>query len=69
VVEELLVAPVHAHRPVRLRHHALDEVGARQVQAVTGDRLALVLEEGRVVAEGAPAALRTRPELRRAYLG
>jgi branched-chain amino acid transport system ATP-binding protein len=30
---------------------------------------ALVLEEGRVAAEGEPAALRARPELRRAYLG
>ena len=30
---------------------------------------AYVLEEGRIVAEGAPDALLARPEIRRAYLG
>ncbi len=30
---------------------------------------AYVLEEGRIVAEGAPATLRLEPHIRRAYLG
>ena len=32
-------------------------------------RHAYLIEEGRIVAEGAPAELFARPELRRAYLG
>ena len=39
------------------------------VMAMEGSTRAYVLEEGRIVAEGAPDALLARPEIQRAYLG
>src|SRR5262249_37981170 len=40
-----LEAAEHARRPIRHRVHALDVVGARKVQALLRNRLALVSEQ------------------------
>ena len=45
VIEQRLQLAEHRHRAVRIEVNALDEIGARQVQRLFRNRLALVLQQ------------------------